>query len=116
MRNIFLVALSIASFAPVAFAGDAAKGKTTYDTICAACHGATGLGDGPIGAAMPAEQKPRNLQDPAGYKYAKDDAKLAEIIRKGGAAVGLSMMMPAQAALSDDDIANVVAYVKSLQK
>ncbi|MFT3912709.1 MAG: cytochrome c [Anaeromyxobacteraceae bacterium] len=36
-----------------------AKGKTSYETNCAACHGAKGLGDGEAGAAL--DPKPRNL-------------------------------------------------------
>jgi cytochrome c551/c552 len=49
-------------------------------------------------------------------KYAKDDAKLTETIKKGGAAVGLSVMMPGQVDLNDSDLASLVAYVKSLKK
>ncbi len=114
--NISLLALTGLFIADSAFAGDIANGKAKYDTLCLSCHGATGLGDGPIGAALPEGQKPRNLQDKASYKFATDDAKLAQIIKHGGGSVGLSMLMPAQAALSDAEISDVVAYVKSLQK
>jgi mono/diheme cytochrome c family protein len=99
-----------------ALAGDIANGKAKYETLCLSCHGATGLGDGPIGAALPEGQKPRNLQDKAAYKFATDDAKLAQIIKHGGGSVGLSMLMPAQGSLSDAEISDLVAYVKSLQK
>lgn len=36
-----------------------AKGKASYETNCAACHGDKGLGDGVAAAAL--EPKPRNL-------------------------------------------------------
>lgn len=36
-----------------------AKGKTSFETNCATCHGDRGLGDGPAGAAL--DPKPRNL-------------------------------------------------------
>jgi cytochrome c553 len=116
MKLISIPLFASLILASSSFAADAEKGKASFNTLCLSCHGATGMGDGPVGAALPADQKPRNLQDPKSYKYAKDDAKLAEIIRKGGAAVGLSMMMPAQPSLSDTDIADLIAYIKTLQK
>jgi mono/diheme cytochrome c family protein len=94
---------------------DAAKGKALYEQLCISCHGATGKGDGPVGGALPADQKPRNLSDQASYKFAKDDAKFAELLKKGGQAVGLSVLMPPQAQLSDADIASVIEYVKTLK-
>lgn len=36
-----------------------ASGKTQYEQKCVACHGATGMGDGVAGAALP--QKPANF-------------------------------------------------------
>jgi mono/diheme cytochrome c family protein len=36
-----------------------AKGKASYETNCAACHGEKGLGDGEAGAVL--DPKPRNL-------------------------------------------------------
>lgn len=94
---------------------DVAKGKALYDQLCTSCHGAAGKGDGPVGAALPADQKPRNLADHSGYKFAKDDAKFTELLKKGGQAVGLSVLMPPQAQLSDADIASVIEYVKTLK-
>ena len=94
---------------------DLEKGKTLYSQRCATCHGDTGAGDGPIAASLPPEQKPRNFQE-GKYKYATDDDKFKELIKKGGAAVGLSMLMPAQADLSDDDIESLLVYVHSLKK
>lgn len=116
MKIISIPLFALLVISSNASAADVEKGKANFNILCASCHGATGLGDGPVGAALPADQKPRNLQDAKSYKYAKDDAKLAEIIKKGGSAVGLSMMMPAQPSLSDTDIADLIAYIKTLQK
>jgi mono/diheme cytochrome c family protein len=107
------VALTLASSS--AFAADTARGKALFAQRCAMCHGEKGAGDGALAATMPEGQRPRNLT--AGeMKYAKDDAKLTETIKKGGAAVGLSVMMPGQVDLNDKDLASLVAFVKSLKK
>jgi mono/diheme cytochrome c family protein len=93
---------------------DVAKGKEVYDRVCAACHGATGLGDGPVGLALPPEQKPRNFQEGA-FKYAVDDAKMIEVIKKGGMAVGLSPLMAPQP-ITDPEITDVISYIRTLAK
>jgi cytochrome c len=98
-----------------ASAADAAKGATLYAQRCAMCHGEKGAGDGALAATLPEGQKPRNLSG-GNNKYATDDAKLKEIIKKGGAAVGLSVLMPAQADLNDEQIGDLVAFVNSLKK
>lgn len=117
MKNTFilasLIATTIASTA--AFAADAARGKELFAQRCAMCHGEKGAGDGALAATMPEGQRPRNLVS-GDMKYAKDDAKLTEIIKKGGAGVGLSVMMPGQVDLNDNDLASLVAFVKSLKK
>lgn len=94
---------------------DAARGKELYAQRCAMCHGAEGAGDGPAAAGMPEGQKPRNLQE-AKYKYAVDDAKMKEVISKGGAGVGLSAMMPAQADLTEADLTSLVEHIHSIKK
>jgi len=98
-----------------ALAADVEKGKTLYAQRCAMCHGDSGEGNGPLAATMPEGQKPRNLAAGAN-KYASDDAKLTELLQKGGAAVGLSVLMPSQADLKAADLADLVAFVNSLRK
>jgi len=111
-RSHFLIAAAlVATSAAPALAGDAAAGKATYDSLCASCHGATGKGDGPTGAAFPT--KPRDFTD-AAWQSATDDAKIGKAITGGGPAVGLTPFMPPFAQLSADDVANVVAYIRSL--
>lgn len=93
---------------------DIAAGKVKYNTLCASCHGATGKGDGAAAAAL--NPRPRNFQDVA-YMGKKTDADLKKVIQKGGAAAGLSPLMPAWgASLTEQDIANVIAYIRSLGK
>ncbi len=91
-------------------AGDAAKGQEIFTTNCVLCHGTTGTGDGPGGAAL--NPKPRNFRDTA-YMSTKTDEELFNSIKHGKSGV-----MPAwgDAGMSDQDIANALAYVRSLAK
>lgn len=98
-----------------ATASDTTKGAELYAQRCAMCHGDKGAGDGALAATFPEGQKPRNLGS-GENKYATDDAKLKEVISKGGAAVGLSVLMPAQADLNDTQLNDLVAFVNSLKK
>ena len=47
-------------------AGDVAKGKAKYQEVCAACHGATGKGDGPAAAGLPVKTRNLHAAVPAG--------------------------------------------------
>lgn len=86
--------------APSAPAGGdaAAEAHKLFTTVCAACHGATGGGDGPAAASL--DPKPRNYSDAAWQASVTDD-DIKKIILEGGQAVGKSAMMPAQAQLRD---------------
>ena len=104
-----------------ATAGDAAAGKGKYVMFCVTCHGLTGKGEGPLGAAL--NPKPRDFSI-GDFKFDADkdgtagtDADLALVIKNGGAAYGGSpMMAPWGATLSEADLENVVAFVRSLKK
>jgi len=91
--------------------GELAEGKKIYTQFCAACHGDGGMGDGPAGAAL--TPKPRNLAD-SSYMSTLTDEHLIKVISDGGAAVGLSpVMAPWGAAISEDGIRSVVAFIRS---
>jgi cytochrome c553 len=92
--------------------GDANAGKVKYQTLCAACHGNSGRGDGPAAGAL--NPKPADLSEAAFYQTV-NDTYLVEIIKEGGSKVKKSPLMPAwRGALSDTDIMNVIAYLRSL--
>lgn len=78
--------------------GAAAEAAQLFGTVCATCHGTSGLGDGPAAASI--NPKPRNYAD-AAWQASVTDADIKKIILEGGAAVGKSPMMPAQAQLKD---------------
>jgi len=99
--------------AKVAITGDAAKGQTKFKELCASCHGETGKGDGPAAAAL--NPKPANFASPE--SAAKSDDYILAMIKEGGAANGKSPLMVAwKAALKEDELQNVAAYVRSLSK
>lgn len=110
--GIFLVTLWVA-FAPAASAGDPGKGKELYAKSCAGCHGPEGKGDGAAASAM--NPKPTNLADKAAMTKI-DDATMTKIIAKGGAANGKSPLMPAFGQLKDQEVKDLVAYIRSVAK
>ena len=121
-RFTSLAALAVLLTPTSALAGDAEKAKGLYTTNCASCHGDTGKGDGPVAVAVP-PPPPRDFT--AGdFKYDADedgtvgtDADLKTVIAKGAGAFGGNMMMAAWAGLlSDEDIDNLVAYIRTLKQ
>lgn len=118
MWKVFAVVIggvAILAFSPVqAESADAAAGKAKYQQFCAACHGAGGKGDGPGAASL--NPKPRDHTDGKTMKAMTDDY-LFKITKLGGAAVGKAPTMPPWGgALSDEDIKNVVAFIRTLSK
>ncbi len=107
---IAVLAIGGSLLADAAGKGDPAKGKEKFNQICASCHGPTGHGDGPAAAAL--DPKPRNLSD-AKYVSTISDEQIFKTVKEGGAAVGKSPLMPAWGSiLSDNDIWNVIAYLR----
>lgn len=107
-----LVGVTLPSFAVAQ--GNAEKGKALFAQNCAACHGAAGKGDGAAAAAL--SPKPRDLTDKA-YMGGLKDEYLVDIVKKGGGAVGKSATMPPWgAAMKDDQIRDVITFVRSLAK
>lgn len=83
----------------------AQSGADTYKAKCAMCHGADGLGATPAGKAMGAI----SFKAPAVLKMSEAD--LIATTTKGKA------KMPAYAGkLTDAQIKDVVAYIRTLQK
>ena len=94
--------------------GNMTKGKGLFDKNCASCHGAGGKGDGVAAASL--NPKPKDLTDKTNMAGLKDK-QLIEAIKKGGAAVGKSPLMPPfGAALKDQDVQDVIAFIRTLAK
>ena len=124
--NLLLVLLSVLTLAltacgggdkseptePPKAAGDAAKGKELFSTACTACHGpngegVTGLGKPWVGSA---------------FIQGSSDADLLAFVKKGrptsDPANTTGVDMPPKGgnpALSDDDLNNIIAFMRTLQ-
>ena len=119
VRILTLAALA-AFVIPSAALADAAAGKAPYDTNCMSCHGPTGKGDGPVGSVL--NPPPRDFSK-GDFKFDTDgdgkpgtDADLVNVIKKGASAYGGSALMAPWPALSDGEITNIVAFIRSLKQ
>jgi len=93
-------------------AADVDQGKKLYGQFCASCHGQSGKGDGPAAAAL--NPKPRDHTDKE-YMSKLSDEDMFKVIKNGGASIGKSPLMPPWgASLKDDQIKDVVAYIRTL--
>ena len=72
--------------------------KAIAQNRCAMCHGAAGKGDGPQAGTL--GTKPRDLSA-KDWQKSVSDAQIRTAIVKGGAAVGKSVLMPANPDLED---------------
>lgn len=92
--------------------GNPIKGKNIFANSCSGCHGSGGKGDGAAAAAL--NPKPKDLTDKT-YLSKLNDDYLYKVIAKGGAAVGKSALMPPfSGSLKDQDIRDVVAFIRTL--
>lgn len=97
-------------------AQDETAGKVVYDAWCAECHGAEGLGDGSAAASM--MPRPRDFSQAryqirttgSGELPTDEDIRLAIVNGLPGTT------MPGWPTLSDSEITDVIAYIKSFSR
>ena len=92
--------------------GNAGSGQLIYRTYCLTCHGETGAGDGPSGKRLrPRPYDLSNVTNMAGGT----DWTIYMAIKEGGQRVGKSVLMTSwKGLLSEQDIQDVAAYVRTL--
>jgi mono/diheme cytochrome c family protein len=101
-------ATSILLTATATLAADAKRGEPMFQRYCSGCHGVDGRGGGKNFMPHVGTLTRR------GYTELLDDDYMARIITDGGEVHGKSAFMPAfQTALSPQDIADVIAYVRT---
>ncbi len=109
LASVMAIPTAVAQGAP-----DLDVGRQVYERSCAACHGAAGRPDPANPVVRALDPPPADLSDPL-FNSREPAADWVLVVAHGGAALGLSAAMPAQsAALSERDIENVVAYIKTL--
>jgi mono/diheme cytochrome c family protein len=88
------------------------RGRDIYKANCVACHGESGKGDGPGAGVL--KPPPRDHTDRE-YMIKLSDKEIADTIQMGGAIKG-KPLMPSHPQLRGDDLAAIVAYVRSLSE
>lgn len=120
MKNILLAVAVVATVllpwrtfmgsAVVHAAGvDSRKGKAVYEKSCALCHGPQGRGDGPVGKTI----NPPAADFTSAASKKKTDAELLATIETGRPPTA---MVGWKGQLSEAEIQDVLAYVKSLRQ
>jgi len=90
------------------------KGRALYDYYCVLCHGAGGNGDGFNSYTL--TTPPAKLADP-NLMAKLSDGQIMAVVKKGGAALGLSSQMPSWGGLfKDQDITALIPYIRTLSK
>ena len=85
-----------------------AAGKTLYERTCRGCHGEDAKGTGPSAKFL--KTKPSDLTD-AKWDRGSTDGEIFQVIRLGA---GPAFEMKPNKVLKDDEIWNIVNYVRSV--
>ncbi|MBM2838271.1 MAG: Cytochrome c protein [Deltaproteobacteria bacterium] len=89
------------------------SGKGNYNRWCVPCHGGLGKGDGLLAETLGDDVKPTDLSNTELLSLRTDDI-LFVVIKSGGRNAGLSdAMMSFGENLSDEEIKNIIAYIRS---
>jgi mono/diheme cytochrome c family protein len=100
LLGVVVIGMLGISGSSLVYAGDPTKGGATYTTYCAGCHGQTGT-----------SQMPGAPNFAARERLLQTDAQLLANIKAGKNA------MPAfQGIVSDGDIMNVIAFIRTLAR
>ncbi len=114
LSSVLLVPLLLGTgfWRPTIAAADSAQAN--YKELCVKCHGVSGKGDGPEAKTL--NPRPANYTDCKKMTVDSDDT-LFKIIKNGSLSVGRSKEMPPwKEALGDDEIRDLVKYVRSFCK
>jgi mono/diheme cytochrome c family protein len=105
----WIAGFALAGLSGVASAENVAQGKQVYAEQCVVCHGIRGKGNGPSGKGL--NPKPTDFTTAVA-----NDEEWFKATKLGTKAIGKSAGMEGFAAkLTDEQIRDVLAYVKTLK-
>lgn len=85
-------------------------GTRAYGRNCRQCHGFRGKGDGPL---APTNPRPADFTD-AKWEFGSTDGEIFTLIWNGVQDVPESEMKPMKGTLREDDVWNIVNYIRTL--
>jgi mono/diheme cytochrome c family protein len=92
--------------------GDVTKGRELYVEKCVLCHGSQGEG---WDWSKKVDKPPVPVPDLAQVASKRSDQFLFDVVKEGGEAVGQTRFMPPFGfQLSDQEVWNLVAYIRML--
>ena len=103
-------------FSAVAYSqkGDPQKGERIYNQYCVPCHGEQGKGDGTRAKFEQFDPMPRNHTN-GEYMNKRPYEALVDVEKNSGKAQNFSHIMPPwKTILTDDDVHDVLSFVRSL--
>lgn len=88
-----------------------AKGKAIFEGkgTCFTCHGNSGKGDGPAGAAL--DPAPRNFTNPE-FNKVRTAGEMFWVVKNGSPGTGMISYNPAM--INDEETWQVITYTRSL--
>lgn len=98
--------------APVSM-GDADAGKAQYDMLCIACHGPGGEGIEGLGKPFTTSEFLRERSDEEMVEFVKTGRSMSDPLNTTGVDMPPKGGNPA---LSDDQILDIIAFVRTLQQ
>jgi disulfide bond formation protein DsbB len=94
-------------------AGDSEAGKTHFDSVCIACHGADATGVVNLGKDLTTSEFVKGLSDQELVDFIKTGRSVSDPANTTGVDMPPKGGNPA---LSDQDLLDIVAYLRTLEK
>ena len=111
MKKMIVIAALMAAVCLLSVPSRAADGKETYDKSCAACHGKDGKGGTPAGKKL-------GVKDYTDAKVQAEmkDEEMIKTIKEGIKEGDKTKMKAFGDKLTDEEIKQLIAYIRSFKK